>query len=147
MIVTLLRDQHEPVCTLGVLMLGDWHCQTLERPWIPDSAGNPGGHPETSCVPCGTYRLLRHDTPHHPRTWCLVNHELGVYAGPTHGMRDSILIHTGNVATDVLGCILVGLGRRWTGEEWMITSSREAFRQLAEILPWTDENSLEIRNV
>src|SRR5713226_5166892 len=105
MILNLLRDHQDSQSTLGILSLAESHWQSLERPWVPDPAGNPGGHPETSCVPRGTYQLLRHDTVHHPRTWCLVNHELGVYAGPTHGMRDSILIHPANTVGQLEGCI------------------------------------------
>lgn len=140
----LLRDQSDAVCTLGVLSLEEAHWQTLERPWQADPAGNPGGHPETSCVPAGTYQLLRHDTTHHPRTWCLVNHVLGVYAGPTHGMRDSILIHPANAVSQLMGCIAIGKGRRWIGQEWEITESRIAFSELQSALPWIDGHQLEI---
>lgn len=141
--IVLTRDLDHDQCTLGILRLAEHFWQTLERPWSADPAGNPGGHPETSCVPPGIYRLLPHDTLRHPRTWCLVSHELGVYAGPTHGMRDSILIHPANVAHEIRGCIAIGKGRQWLGEEWAVTQSRIAFGELQQALPWT-EHTIEI---
>lgn len=67
-------------------------CFTAELPWL-------GNHPDTSCIPPGTFECSPHNSPDHPHTW-----ELGNVPG-----RSDILLHNGNVPLkDSRGCILVG---------------------------------------
>ena len=61
--------------SLGVLTVGPHSFQTIERPWLGNAKG-------VSCVPVGTYRLEKHSTEAHPRTWALVNLELNVLHWP-----------------------------------------------------------------
>lgn len=142
----LVRDLRRTDCTLGILTLGERHWQTMERPWIPDESCK-AGRPALSCVAPGIYRLVRHDTPKHPRTWALVNHELDVCADPTVGKRSDILLHAANWSRQLLGCIAPGKTRSWNGSEWMVTDSRAAMTELQVLLPWTDEHTLEIRDI
>lgn len=136
MILTLPRDFHSAECTLGKLTAGSLTLDTIEPPWIDDPAGGPGGAPSISCVPAGTYQLVLHDSAKHPRTWALVNHDLGIYADPTASMRDDCLIHPANYAYELEGCIAPGLSRLNDGTRWMVTSSVSAFQKLQAIVPW-----------
>lgn len=142
-LLLLTRDNPTgPDCTLGLLALGDHQWQTLERPWIP-TQDSPGGQPQTSCVPMGTYKLARHNTEKHPHTFALVNPELGVVHDPAPGMRSDILIHPANFVHELLGCIAIGKGRRFVGQ-WQLTQSRIAFEELTSLMPWTDGHELVI---
>lgn len=137
MILTLTRDNPTgPDCTLGYLTLGDFGWQTLERPWI-SSPDHIGGMPNASCVPLGTYKLVRHNTVKHPHTFALVNPALGVMHNPAPNMRSDVLIHPANTVDQIEGCIALGNTRRWT-DQWEITGSRASFDKLMSMLPWVD---------
>ena len=152
MILSLERDSVQvPGVTLGRMELVTYPgaFQTLEKPWVPSPDGTPGGLAGASCVPAGIYRLERHDTPHHPRTWALVNPGLGVYhepgdVPPGQSGRCAVLIHPGNVQEDSEGCILIGMARGILGSESAIVGSRQAFARLQELLPWDDSHTLSI---
>ena len=78
--------------TYGVLIRdGVPFAVTLERPWLDNT-------PRESCIPAGTYRCQRVDSPKFGDTF-----EVTGVPGRSH-----ILFHKGNVAEDSLGCILVG---------------------------------------
>lgn len=139
--LTLVRDLDNGDCTLGTLDLNGVTLQTLERPWLP---GPPGGMKGVSCVPRGTYRLVRHDTEAHPRTFALVNEDLGVYhyaVPPGEQGRTACLIHVANVVAELRGCIALGMDR---GEN-SISRSRIAVDKFYAALRWADdEHTLEI---
>src|SRR5262249_15637412 len=116
--------------TVGTLTLA-----TIERPWLANPNG-AGGLPRESCVPEGLYNVLPHDSKQFGAVWALVNQWVGVYyqpgdipAGQAWG-RSAILIHSGNLVTDVIGCIAVG--RRHDGEA--VRESRMAIADLRAIL-------------
>jgi hypothetical protein len=138
-----------PDCTLGFLEIGDLKLATMERPWIP-STTNSGGLKGKSCVPLGTYRLVRHDTVKKPKTWALVNESLDVihYEGDDNDPdedRATCLIHVANFARQLEGCIAPGIAHVVVDGEYMVTSSEKAMGLLRAALPWTDEHTLEIR--
>jgi hypothetical protein len=133
-----------PNCTLGKLTVEEYSWYTMERPWIPDEGGGIGGTPLVSCVPPGLYQLFLHDTTKHPKTWALVNSDLGVVANPIPGMRSDILIHPANWAWELEGCIAPGMGSQQNGQTYMIIESREAMRELQGVVPWTLGHTLEI---
>ena len=145
MIITLNREPHRD-CMLGVLRVGQQAFQSLERPWIPGSS--PGGTKGVSCVPVGTYRLVKHDTEAHPRSFALVNEELGVYhlmlpAGKQG--RTACLIHVANKVAELRGCIALGMERALSGGEWEVRRSRLAVDRFYAMVPWLDdEHTLEI---
>lgn len=97
-----------------------------------------------SCVPVGTYQLVRHDSAKHPKTWALVNEALDIFENPAPGKRSDCLIHPANFAFQLEGCIAPGIDRSKNGQTWMVTDSREAMTQLQGVVPWTDEHRLEI---
>jgi hypothetical protein len=119
----------------------------IELPWVPDPAGGPGGHPDTSCVPVGVYQLVKHSSAKHPQTWALVNPALNVYHfeedGPP-GCRFVCLVHPDNVAATLLGCIGPGLSRGTLNGAPAVLSSGTAFARIQAAVPWTDDHTLEI---
>jgi hypothetical protein len=147
----LRRQQSVPArtdCTLGFLFIEGLQLATIERPWIP-SPVSKGGAKGVSCVPVGTYKLVRHNTEAHPMTWALVNEDLDVAHLPRSGLpstvRTAVLIHPANYAHELRGCIAPGLrsGRGAEGQP-MVLESRKAMRQLQELVPWTDDHILEV---
>ena len=116
----LIRFSSTSMRTLG--LLGDqWW--TVENPWLDNTV-------RLSCIPAGVYTVKRHDSPSKGRCWSVPDVE-----GRTH-----ILIHVANWATDVLGCIGVGMGVNL--EDDMVTGSRKALDDMLDALP--DEWELEI---
>lgn len=80
--------------TFGVLSINDIpQCVTCELPWLDNAPG-------VSCIPPGTYAVVRHASPKFPlgNTWEIT----GVPA------RSGILIHNANDIADLEGCIAVG---------------------------------------
>jgi hypothetical protein len=145
----LRREPKQPSheCTLGLLFLGDLSLVSIERPWIA-SATSKGGSKGISCVPVGTYKLVRHNSDAHPMTWALVNEELDVVhyprAGLASGTRTAVLIHPANWAAELRGCIAPGT-RAGLGERgYQVYDSRKAMKMIQDRMPWTDENTLTI---
>lgn len=156
--LVLTREKPKPDCTLGVLEVFDdvgkvLTLVTMERPWIPDSdVGDLGGVKGKSCVPLGTYKLVKHDSPKHPRTWALVNHNLDVvhYEGDDKDPdedRATCLLHKANYPDQIEGCIAPG---RYTAHAqaprtgYMVCESGKAMDMLRAVLPWTDDHTLTI---
>jgi Family of unknown function (DUF5675) len=140
----LTRDKFTAVETLGTIEVGGQTFQSIERPWVADSE-HMGGAPGVSCVPEGTYVLVLHDTPKHPRTFALVNESLGVVHNPTPGLRSDVLIHPANWARELEGCIAPGRERVRDNGEWMVTHSADAMRAIHALVPWTEGHSIEIK--
>lgn len=133
----LVRDPH-PDCTMGVLSLNGHQWQSLERPWVP---GPPGGTKGVSCVPPGPYRLVRHDSEAHPRSFALVNEGLGVYhltVPPGKQGRTACLIHVANFVQELRGCIALGMER--SGES--LIQSKRAIDQFYAFVPWLDDTHI-----
>lgn len=112
--LTLTRFAYLPDCVLGVLRVDDLRLATVERPWIANPKG-PGGTRRVSCISDGLYTVRPHNSDKFPQTYALVNNALGVYyqpgeipAGQAWG-RSAILIHKGNSAENVVGCIAIGM--------------------------------------
>ncbi len=137
-VLELTRDLKAPTCTLGWLGLSGRKWASIERPWVPNTAGGRGGSKGVSCVPTGEYRLEPHSTEAHPKVWALVNHQLDVYhwdadVPPSRvGLgRTVVLIHVANWASELRGCIAIGKTRAKDGTHgWMIQESRDAVNEL-----------------
>jgi len=125
--LTLTREASTDTETMGRLSFNDTTLHTIEQEWRPTA---PGGEPNNSCVPAGTYQLISHTRPGGKKVVALINPGLGVYYEaddrPNGVGRYLILIHVGNYSTDIVGCIAPGLGR--SGQ--MVTSSRDAMKKL-----------------
>jgi len=88
----LIRVEKGEEGTFGVLRLdGRVFCVTLEPP-------DRGNLPDVSCIPAGSYRCRRVESPHFGPSY-----EVEGVPGRSH-----ILLHAGNVASDTHGCVLLG---------------------------------------
>ena len=131
-------------CTSGRLFGNGILLHTLELAWVPED-GFPGGMPDRSCVPAGVYELALHDTPKHPRSFALVNPDLGVIHEPDPAYpnaRVACLIHIANVTAELEGCIGVGL----SAVGCTLYSSAEAYAQFQAAVPWVTGHTLTINN-
>ena len=147
--LTLARDVRGDSYTYGRLSI-PWLDQfltleTIERPWIPDPAGGPGGHQDTSCIPAGVYTLALHDTPRHPRSFAFVNHDLNVWhEGGPPGSRNACLIHPANWAAELAGCVACGLARSFDNGAPDVLHSQIAFARLQALVPWEEGHTIEV---
>ena len=150
----LVRDQIQPSpeCTLGMLNAGGKQFHTIERPWIPNPDG-PGGHPDTSCIPVGTYRMSPCWNEKKGDHWILSNPQLGVYetdqdkpAGQSWG-RTYVKIHIANWAHELEGCIAPGLNVvKGHDGVYMVTASTAAMDDLRAMLKNESNLTLTIEN-
>ena len=103
--------------------------RTLERPWVFNER-------KISCIPSGTYLVKRHISPKFGQCFKIQD---------VKG-RSDILIHSGNVVNDTLGCVLVGLtsGTVDDTDTAMVYSSRKAMAVLLALID--KEIVLHIRN-
>jgi hypothetical protein len=127
----VIREPSTDVETMGRLQFDGNEIYCVEQEWRPTA---PGGEPNNSCVPAGTYDLIPHTRPNGDKVVALVNPGLGVYYQASDRTRDVgrylILIHAGNTSKDVIGCIAPGLGR--SGQ--MVTSSRAAMKKIMDYI-------------
>lgn len=135
----LTRTQNDSERTLGTLTVGSISFATIERPWIPHEHGL-GGANRRSCVPLGEYIVRPHHSRNFPNTYALVNPDLGVWYQPYEipkGQkwgRSAILIHVGNVVTDVVGCIAIGKEHGTLRDQPAVIRSTQAMRELDALL-------------
>lgn len=102
-------------CTVGELLVDGQHeCWTLEDIVRPDGAPKVAGE---TAIPHGTYKVIVNFSN---RFQCDMPLLLGVpnFSG--------VRIHSGNLATQTEGCLLVGTGHTGTS----VTNSRVAFNSL-----------------
>ena len=127
----VLREPSTDVETMGRFEFDGNHLHCCEQEWRPTA---PGGEPNNSCVPAGTYKLIHHTRPNGDKVLALVNPGLGVYYQAEERTRAVgrflILIHAGNTSKDVIGCIAPGMGR--SGQ--MVTSSRKAMKLIMDYM-------------
>ena len=143
--LALFRGPSTDEGTPGVLLREDGSriAYTLELPWRDNQR-------RVSCIPPGRYRARYVVTPKRPS---------GVYLLENVPGRDSILIHSGNVAgdvslgleSDVLGCILLGQTRGRRRGQLAVLLSRPAVSAFmretnrcsltVEVVPWTSARS------
>lgn len=155
--LNLVRFGYLADCTLGWLYVNDFRLATIEDPWRPDPDG-PGGQRRDgalaeSCIPDGLYKLERHSGTVQKDTWSFVNHGLGVYhwpdqipTGQKYG-RSACLIHSGNSADAVLGCVAVGLTHTINnGKHWVTDSQLAMLKLRTYVLPALD-HEIQIRPV
>lgn len=88
---------YTPNATLGELTVrhpdgSSFQCHTIERPW-------EGNERNVSCIPEGVYTVKPHSSPKFGRCY---------WVQDVPG-RSEILLHAGNTAGDVTGCIAPGM--------------------------------------
>lgn len=140
----LVRFCYAPFGTYGVMYAGTHKFYTVEQPWRLNQRLR-------SCVPEGRYQIIRHNTKKYPNSFALINHDLGVYYQPGPGVpenaRKAILIHQGNTAADVSGCIAVGQSLGSINGVWAVTNSKGAMEQLRELIATMPIDYIEIGGV
>ena len=94
----VIRDTFTSVSTIGELFVnGERFCDTLELPYKNNERN-------ISCIPEGHYKVrLRYPRESATRDYL----HLLIQDVPN---RDFVLVHIGNTAQDIRGCVLVGLG-------------------------------------
>lgn len=116
--ITLKRINSSSECVLGVLELDNKEiCKTLELPWRDNQKS-------ISCIPAGEYKLSPYPSSRFGE----------VYIVNDVPNRTGILIHTGNTADDIQGCILVGDSYGKLNGKKAVLNSRQAFNLLKETL-------------
>lgn len=120
--------------TLGELQVGDFSCFTLELPDL-NNDGIEGNETRKSCIPEGTYKVIRHKSPKFGDTFWIQD---------VPG-RSAILIHPGNYFSHTLGCILVGTDQKDMNKDGHLdnVASKKA---MAELLKY-DITEIEILSV
>jgi hypothetical protein len=147
--LSLFRGPSADQGTPGVLLRPDGSrlAYTLELPWR-------GNRRMRSCIPPGVLPAGEYPVR------CVVTPKRGpVYLVQKVTGRDSILIHSGNVAgdvekgleSDVLGCILLGFARGTRRGQRAVLLSKPAISALMremggrpftlEVIPWTSARS------
>lgn len=121
---TLVRKETSDEGTFGVFSGEGLTLHTAELPVR-------GNSPRISCIPSGRYICRPYSSAKFPNVYEV----MGVPG------RSAILIHSGNHAgdymkgyrSDVLGCILVGLGVSELAGQLAVTSSRSAMDKLRAV--------------
>lgn len=126
--VLLERFAYTPHGVFGKIILPDFECYTIERPWLNNKV-------EVSCIPEGDYEL-----------------KLGVYnrgGYPSYEVLDvpgrtHIKIHVGNTIDDIVGCISPGKSLGFLKGKWAVTSSRDAFDEFMEHMDGAQHGQIKI---
>jgi len=144
----LTRFAYTADATLGWLEHAGLKLATIERPWLPNPAG-PGGVSRQSCIPDAEYAVEHFTGERFTDVFRLSNPAVGVFpsvvpAGQAWG-RASILIHSGNFVSDVIGCIAVGTSHAIVANQNQILRSRDALIALREALAVGPMPTLTIR--
>jgi len=127
-LVTLERFAYTPFGTFGRIIIPEFECYTVERPWLDNK-------PRVSCIPEGEYRLV------------LGSYNRGGY--PAYEVMDVpgrslIKIHIGNTIDDVIGCIAPGKALGYLERKWAVTSSKKAFAEFMGAMAGIEESTLRI---
>ncbi len=116
----LVRDDISAECIRGVLVIDGHAFQILERPWR-DNQSN------VSCIPARTYtcRFMRRSSSGKYRN---------VYWLQDVGGRFGILIHSGNIVSHTLGCLIIGARRGRLAGRRAVLNSRTSLGELVDIV-------------
>ncbi len=126
--VILERFAYSPFGVFGKLIVPEFECFTVERPWLDNKK-------RESCIPEGKYTL-----------------KLGMFnrggyeAYEVMGVPDRSLIkiHVGNTIDDVVGCIALGNALGYLEGKWGVKSSKKAFKELREAMNGVEESTIHI---
>ena len=113
------------LCVLGRLTTAGADAQrplakTLEQPWRNNAIGH-------SCIPPGMYEVKPRWSEHNKRHFAFDNEQTAP--------RTAILMHSGNVVANTIGCILVGKSFGMLMHEPAVLHSRAALNDLLAAYP------------
>jgi len=120
MLLEVKREPSAAGCTVGTLHVdGNFECFTLEEVVreVPQLAVEKWKVPDETAIPSGTYDVIVDMSAHFQKLLPLLQRVPGF---------EGVRIHSGNVAADTEGCILVG--KRRTADS--VLASRAAFNAL-----------------
>ena len=124
--IKLIRFSRTATETFGTIIKdGVPICQTLELPWKHNARN-------ISCIPQGVYMCNKWNSESKGAVFRISN----------VSNRSGILIHIGNIHTEIEGCILVGMYNDIIGGYNAVCHSRKTIKKLYDILD--DEFELEI---
>ena len=128
--LVLARFASAPTATFGRLLAPGFSCFTVERPWADNRRW-------ISCIPVGTYPLR-------PARFVRGGYNTLEVTGVPG--RSAILIHKGNLPTDVQGCVALGTGLGVVDRQWAVTGSAAAWAEFEALVvtPW-DAGKIEVR--
>lgn len=121
------RIAHTKQGTFGVLQSGPLTIYTCEDPWLNNESN-------ISCIPLGTYNVVRHPTERHPEGWLVLD-------VPD---RFAIMFHVGNTIEDTQGCILPGTALATLNNRWAVRGSATAMQQLNDFMGGINAFTLDI---
>ena len=123
----LLRYAYFSDRTLGRLHYETHTFWTIERPWLNNERN-------VSCIPKGHYQMVRVDSPKFgPDMWEIIVPD-----------RSHILFHIANTASDILGC--VGLGMGLYGNLAGVANSRKAITKFYNLTEGQVLHTIDIRD-
>jgi hypothetical protein len=133
----LLERAYTDMGTFGVwTMPSGFQCYTVERPWA-------GNKPFKSCIPEGVYTMKKRPSPVVERT------SRGRYSEGWEVTnvpeRSYIMVHPGNTAADLEGCVAPGEALGYIEGKWAVTNSQAVFRRLMTELSTRSEWTIDIR--
>lgn len=111
----------------SILDIGTDSFYVCELPW-------QGNRPLVSCIPGGTYTVVRDMTTDNHNWWKVLN---------VPGRRD-IELHVGNTIADTEGCLLVGNALGTLDERWAVLDSQAGMQRLHNALDAVDFWTLEV---
>jgi hypothetical protein len=128
----LSRSTYTAKQVLGTLAVFDdnnqktFECKTLELPWKNNQVGQ-------SCIPKGNYNVVRRDSEKFRRHFRIVELD----GSEVTGRVGPILIHPGNFASDIRGCILIGREHQDINGDGNldVTNSRDTLNALLAAAP------------
>ncbi len=126
--VILERKESGDSGTFGILSVSDFSCYSGELPFRDN-------HPDTSCIPTGTYTC---EWTHSPR----LNKE--TYEVLNVPDRAGIRIHSANYPEQLLGCIALGSTKQVVDGKTGVFNSRETVAKF-ETLMNKEKFSLEVK--
>ncbi len=126
--VKLERFAYTPFGTFGRILIPEFECYTVERPWLDNKV-------RQSCIPEGVYDL-----------------ELGMYnrgGYPAYEVKDVpnrtlIKIHIGNTIDDIVGCIAPGKSLGFMEKKWAVSSSKKAFTEFMDAMKDVESTKINI---
>lgn len=134
--IEIIRQEFLDKQTTGLFkLIDDDNC--LVKEWHSLELGWKDNQVEVSCIPEGSYKAKKHDSPKFGESLWLQN-------VPN---RSEILAHKGNYYTDILGCILIGKNLVDINSDGYkdVTSSGDSIKELMSLLNDIDEIEIEIK--
>ena len=101
--------------------------ETIERPWIDN-------RPHVSCIPTGEYFIEPTESPKYGDVWAIVGGSVSRHK-TDYSKRFACLFHPANYASQLQGCIALGLekGEKPDGT-WAVWNSGAALKDLKEAI-------------